>query len=52
MKRKRGQKPIKAGEDSVTVSLRMAVEQKEKLHRLGGAKWVRARIERAKEKAE
>lgn len=40
---------MKAGEETVTVSLRMTPAQREKLERLGGAKWVRERIERAKE---
>lgn len=33
----------------MTVSLRMTPAQREKLERLGGAKWVRDRIDRAKE---
>lgn len=40
---------MKAGEETLTVSLRMTPAQREKLERLGGAKWVRERIERAKE---
>lgn len=40
---------MKAGEETVTVSLRMTQAQREKLERLGGAKWVRDRIDRAKE---
>lgn len=40
---------MKAGEETVTVSLRMTPAQREKLERLGGAKWVRERIDRAKE---
>lgn len=40
---------MKAGEETVTVSLRMTPAQREKLDRLGGAKWVRDRIDRAKE---
>lgn len=40
---------MKAGEETVTVSLRMTQAQREKLERIGGAKWVRERIERAKE---
>jgi len=47
--RGQGRKPVKAGEETVTVSLRMTPAQREKLARLGGAKWVRERIERAKE---
>jgi hypothetical protein len=40
---------VKAGEETVTVSLRMTPAQRENLARLGGAKWVRERIERDKE---
>ena len=40
---------MKAGEETVTVSLRMTPSQRERLERLGGAKWVRERIDRAKE---
>jgi hypothetical protein len=47
--RGQGRPPVKAGEETVTVSLRMTPAQREKLERLGGAKWVRERIERAKE---
>ena len=44
-----GRPPVKAGEETLTVSLRMTPAQREKLERLGGAKWVRDRIDRAKE---
>lgn len=44
-----GRKPLAAGEETVTVSIRVTVAQREKLERLGGAKWVRDRIDRAKE---
>lgn len=47
--RGQGRKPIKAGEDTVTVSLRMTVAQREKLARIGGAEWVRCKIDSAKE---
>lgn len=47
--RGQGRPPVKAGEETVTVSLRMTQAQREKLERLGGAKWVRDRIDRAKE---
>ena len=46
--RGQGRKPIKAGEETVTVSLRMTPAQREKLKALGGAEWVRDRIDRAK----
>lgn len=47
--RGQGRPPVKAGEETLTVSLRMTPAQREKLERLGGAKWVRDRIDRAKE---
>ena len=40
---------MKAGEETLTVSLRMTPAQREKLERLGGAEWVRGKIDRAKE---
>ena len=47
--RGQGRKPVKRGEETVTLSLRVTVAQREKLARLGGAKWVRQKIDRAKE---
>ncbi len=47
--RGQGRPPVKAGEETVTVSLRMTPAQRKKMVRLGGAKWVRERIERAEE---
>ena len=44
-----GRPPVKAGEETVTVSLRVTPAQREKLARLGGACWVRDRIDHAKE---
>lgn len=46
--RGQGRKPIKEGQDTVTVSLRMAEAQRDKLALLGGAEWVRQRIDKAK----
>lgn len=46
--RGQGRKPIKAGQDTVTVSLRLTVGQRDKLALLGGAEWVRQRIDKAK----
>lgn len=43
--RGQGRKPLKAGEETVTLSLRVTVEQRDKLTRLGGAKWVRSKID-------
>lgn len=48
--RGQGRPPVKAGEETVTVSLRMTPAQREKMGRLGGAKWVRELIDRAKPK--
>ena len=47
--RGQGRKPVKQGEETVTVSLRMTPEQREKLSRLGGAEWVRTKIDKARE---
>ena len=40
---------MKQGEETVTLSLRVTVAQREKLERLGGAEWVRGKIDKAKE---
>ena len=45
----RGRKPIKEGQETVTVSIRLTVAQRAKLDRLGGAAWVRERIDKAKD---
>ena len=47
--RNQGRKPLKSGEKTVIVSMRMTSAQREKLGRLGGAKWVRNWIDSAKE---
>ena len=47
--RGQGRKPIKQGEETVTVSLRMTAAQRDKMARLGGAEWVRLRIDKARE---
>lgn len=47
--RGQGRKPLASGDETVTVSLRVTAAQRKKLERLGGAKWVRDRIDRAKE---
>lgn len=47
--RGQGRPPVKPGQETVTVSLRMTPTQREKLERLGGARWVRERIDRAKD---
>ena len=47
--RGQGRKPVKQGEETVTVSLRMTPEQRAKLARLGGAEWVRTKIDKVRE---
>lgn len=44
-----GRKPLKDGVATVPVVTRMTVDQRDKLKRLGGAPWVRERIDKAKE---
>ena len=39
------------GQETVTLSVRLTVAQREKLERLGGAVWLRDRIDKAKEPA-
>lgn len=46
--RGQGRKPIKEGQDTVTASLRLTVGQRAKLAQLGGAEWVRKRIDKAR----
>lgn len=46
--RGQGRKPIEEGQATVTVSLRLTRPQREKLTRLGGAAWVRERINKAR----
>lgn len=47
--RGQGRPPVKPGEPTVTMCLRMTQAQRDKVERLGGAAWVRDRIDRAKE---
>ena len=47
--RGQGRKPLKEGQATVTLSVRLTVAQREKLERLGGAAWLRDRIDKAKE---
>ena len=47
--RGQGRKPVKQGEETVTFSLRMTPEQRAKLARLGGAEWVRTKIDKVRE---
>ena len=50
--RGQGRKPLKEGAETVVVSIKMTDEQRGKLSRLGGAPWVRQRIDKAREPAE
>ena len=45
----RGRPRLPQGEAMVPVMVKMKPSQKEKLQRLGGARWVRDRIDKAKE---
>lgn len=47
--RSQGRKPLVEGEVMVPVTLKMLPKQKEKLSRLGGAPWMRKKIDQAKE---
>lgn len=47
--RGQGRKPLKEGQDTVTLSIRLTVAQRAKLERLGGAAWLRDRIDKARE---
>ena len=47
--RNQGRKPLPEGEGMTPVTIRMSEKQKEKLARLGGAPWVREKIDKAKE---
>lgn len=46
--RGQGRKPVAEGQQTVTVSLRMTEAQRDKLALLGGAEWVRQRIDKEK----
>lgn len=45
--RRQGRKPLSAGEESVTVSVRLTPAQRESLRTLGGASWVRQQLDGA-----
>jgi hypothetical protein len=47
--RGQGRKPLVQGEIMVPVTLKMLPTQREKLKKLGGAPWVRQKIDQAKE---
>lgn len=44
-----GRKPIKEGVVTVPVLTRMTIDQRDKLVRLGGAPWVRSKIDKARD---
>lgn len=46
--RGQGRKPSSTTVETVPVAIRMTGEQRDKLQRLGGAPWVRDRIDKAK----
>jgi len=50
--RGQGRKPLAPGLPTVPVTVRMTEPQRAKLARLGGPKWLRDRIDRAKEPKE
>lgn len=47
-----GRKPLAQGEALQPVSIKLSLSQKSKLARLGGAPWVRVRIDKAREPQE
>ena len=47
--RGQGRKPLQPGQETVTVTIRMTQPQKDKLARLGGPLWVRAKVDKAPE---
>jgi len=47
--KRRGRPAIQDGEETVPVTIRMTVPQKDKLARLGGPHWVRAKIDKARD---
>ncbi|WP_128000187.1 hypothetical protein [Piscinibacter defluvii] len=51
-RKKAGRKPLHADERTVIWSMKMSESQREKLDRLGGAPWVRERIDKAREPKE
>ena len=44
-----GRKPIEPDSDTVSFPVKMSANQRDKLKRLGGAPWVRDKIDKAKE---
>ena len=50
--RGQGRKPLAEGVETLGVTVRMTPDQRDKLVRLGGPKWVRSRIDKAREPKE
>lgn len=50
--RGQGRKPLLGDEPMVGITVKVSVAQRDKLGRLGGAPWVRDRIDKAKEPKE
>lgn len=44
-----GRKTLSPASPTVVFPVRMTAEQRDKLHRLGGAEWIRSKIDKAKE---
>jgi len=49
--RRRGRPALDVGLETVPITVRLTLPQREKLQRLGGAPWVREKIDKAKEPA-
>lgn len=47
--RGQGRKPLDPESETVLVSIRMTIAQREKLLRIGGSAWIRARIDKARD---
>jgi len=47
--RGQGRKPLSPDAPTIPVSIKMTTDQRDKLGRLGGSPWVRARIDKARE---
>lgn len=45
----RGRPAIQSGEETVPITVRLTAPQRDKLQRLGGAPWVRSKIDKARE---
>ena len=50
--RGQGRKPLDSTVDTVGVTIKMTTDQRGKLQRLGGPKWVRTKIDKAPEPKE